>query len=71
MGSEARTVTVENAAELVAWCGGRGVVERDALDETKTFPGINVPTKNGVERASLGHMIIKQNDGTFEVFKGE
>jgi hypothetical protein len=70
MSSEARTLTENNVWELATWCGGNPVVEHDALDHDKTSPGINVPTKDGVERASLGQTIIRKNDGTFEVFKG-
>jgi len=69
MSSQARTLTEKNAAELAAWCGGKSVVEHDALDDEKTSPGINVPTRDGVERASLGDSIIKNHDGTFGVFK--
>lgn len=69
MGSEAKTLTQNNALELAAWCQGRAVVEHDALDHSKTSPGINVPTVDGVERASLGDMIIRNNDGSFRIFK--
>jgi hypothetical protein len=69
MGSEARSLTRENAAELAHWCGGRLVTEHDALDHESTSPGVNVPVGNDVERASLGDLIIHNNDGTFTVFK--
>lgn len=69
MALDARTLTNKNVWELVEWCGGKSVVEHDALDHDRTSPGINVPTKDGVERASLGDMIVQQNDGTFEVIR--
>lgn len=70
MASEARTLTAENAAELAHWCGGRLAMEYDALDENKTSPGINVPLRDAVGRASVGDTIIRQHDGTFSIFKG-
>lgn len=69
MGSEARILTAENANMLTAWCGGRQVNEQDALSPHINTPGINVPTNDGVKRASMGDTIIRKNDGTFEVFK--
>jgi hypothetical protein len=69
MGSEAKTLTADNAEELAAWCRGKAVVEHDALDDNKTSPGVNVPVGDGVERASLGDIIIQNNDGTFRIFR--
>lgn len=70
MSSEARTLTDENVWELATWCGGNPVVEHDALDHSKTSPGINVPCGDEVVRASLGNVIIRKNDGTFQVIAG-
>lgn len=69
MTSEQRAVTDVNAAELAEWCGGKAVIEHDALDHSKTFPAVNVPVGEDVERASLGDIIIKNDDGSFRVFK--
>jgi hypothetical protein len=71
MTSEARTVTANNAKELAEWCGGRAVVEHDALDSGITSPGINVPVGKGigVKRASMGDVIVQKHDGTFDVVK--
>lgn len=69
MSSEARTLTATNAVQLAGWCGGLPVVQHDALDEGKTTAGVNVPTVNGVERASEGDIIIRRDDGKFEIFK--
>jgi hypothetical protein len=69
--SEARILTLQNASQLVSWCGGRLVNEQDALLPHINTPGINVPVKGGVQRASLGDTIIHKDDGTFEVFRSE
>lgn len=72
MGTEARTVTKTNAAEIAHWCGGRLVTEHDALDPSVTQPGINVRTMNDeIERAHVGDMLIKNLDGTFRIFRAE
>lgn len=70
MSSEARILTGDNGQELAEWCGGRLVMEHDALDHSKASPGINVPIGDEVQRASLGDTIIRKHDGTFEIFKG-
>lgn len=69
MASEARTLTENNAAELADWCGGRLVMEHDALDDDKTSPGINVLVDGDVRRASVGDTLIRKNDGTFRIIK--
>lgn len=72
MASEAKTLTVRNAEELADWCGGKLVLEHDALDDGKTSPGINVPCKGlSVKRASVGDMITRTHDGVFDVIKAE
>lgn len=69
MSSEARTIGEKNAEAIAHWCGGKAVVEHDALDSSKTSPGINVLVNGEVERASLGDTIIRKSDGTFEIFR--
>jgi hypothetical protein len=69
MSSEARILTADNGWELADWCGGNLVVEHDAMDDSKTSPGINVPVGDGVQRASMGDTLIRKNDGTFEIFR--
>jgi hypothetical protein len=71
MSSEARTLTANNADELAAWCGGRAVVEHDALDHEKTSPGINVPVGlfSEVKRASVGDTILREMNGSFKVVR--
>lgn len=65
---DARHVTAANATELARWCGGRLVEEKNDEDPSKTQPGINVPTKNGVERACVGDVILEKN-GSFSIQK--
>lgn len=69
MGSEAKILTSENAVDLAKWCRGRIVTEEDAISPSITTPGINVPVKDGVHRASVGDTIIHNSDGTFSVYK--
>lgn len=69
MASEARTLTEKNAVELAHWCGGRLVKEVDAIDSAKSSPGINVPTRDGVERARVGDILIRTSDGKFDIVK--
>jgi len=68
MSAEARTLTEKNGQELADWCGGILVAEHDALDHSKTYPGINLPLETGgVGRASVGDTIIKTNTGGFTI----
>lgn len=71
MGAESRIVTVRNVDELSQWCGGRVVVQQDALNPNSTHPAINVQTDEGVERAQVGDMLIRNHDGSFAVIKRE
>lgn len=64
---DARTLTRSNADEIAEWCGGRRVVQHDALDDSTTFPAVNVPVGDEVERAQLGDVIIRNPDGTFRI----
>lgn len=70
MSSVARTVSEANIEEVAVWCGGAVVTEHDALDHAVTNPALNVQTVNGIERAHIGQTIIKNHDGTFQIFKG-
>lgn len=70
MASEARVLTRDNALQVVAWCKGRLVEEQDALNPAVTSPGINLQVSNGdIQRASMGDTIIRNDDGTFSIFK--
>lgn len=67
MGAEARTLSLGNAEELANWCGGRRVVQENALDDSVTAPGVNVPVGETVQRAQVGDTIIKHHDGSFSI----
>lgn len=67
MGAEARTLGENNAEAIAEWCGGKAVVQHNALDLTLTSHAVNVLTKNGVERAQLGDTIVCENDGTYRI----
>lgn len=69
MAYEARTVTSDNASEVAEWCEGVVVTEIDALDHSATQPGINVLCGDRMKRASIGNVIMKLHDGTFDVLK--
>lgn len=71
MSSQSRVVTESTVHEIALWCGGRVVVQHDALDYDKTVSAINVPVKNEVERASLGDVVIRNHDGSFQIHKAE
>lgn len=67
----ARTLSGGNAHELALWCGGRVVVQHDALDHDSTTLGLNVPTNDGVQRAQIGDTVIRNRDGSFQIHKQE
>jgi hypothetical protein len=71
MASEGRTITESNAYDIARWCGGTLVTQHDALDHSKTIPGVNVPIGDEVERASLGDMVIRNHDGSYQINKKE
>ena len=64
---EVRRLDRDSATQLAHWCGGILVEEIDAIDNNERSPGINVPCKNGVQRASLGDYIGRDDDGSFVI----
>ncbi len=66
---EARRLLSDNVEDIAHWCGGGIVQEIDALDSTKTFVGINVPTLSGPKRAQEGDYILKDEHGDFHTIK--
>lgn len=58
----------DNADKIAEWCGGLLVVQHDALDYEKTTPGVNILTENGVERAQVGDLIVREH-GTFRIVR--
>ncbi len=71
MGSTARMITAENIREVAGWCGGRIVTEIDPFDDAATNLAFNVKTIKEIERAHIGDTIIKNHNGTFQLWKAE
>jgi len=61
---EALQLKPENAEQLAAWCGGQLVAQHDALGG-REYVGLNIPTLEGVMRASEGDWIIRGLRGEF------
>ena len=55
----------EVAESIAAWCGGRVCSESKASDPTDVAYWIDIPTLEGVMKASLGDYIIKGVRGEF------
>lgn len=66
---EAVKLTPETVRDVVLWSGGVEVEEIDPIDSRKKFVGINIPTREGVKRASQGDYVCKQ-EGDFFVVPG-
>lgn len=66
---QAAHLSKENAQALENLTGGVLVQEIDPFDSSNKTPGINVPTRRGMKRASLGDYIIRSGD-TFFVWAG-
>lgn len=66
---EARRLYPDKVEDIAHWCGGGFVREIDALDPSKTFVGINVPTPDGPKRAQEGDWIVKDQYGAFYIMK--
>ena len=64
---EAIRLDPTNVERAAVWCGGVEITETDALDSTKKFVAINIPTLRGAQRASEGDYIIKDRNGGFSV----
>lgn len=60
--------TPTNAESLAAWCGGKVVEERDALEPSKITLAVNFQAKDSVERAYVGDLLIR-GDGYFSVHR--
>lgn len=63
---EAIQITPDSVHRAALWCGGRETEEID--DETgERTVGLNVPTLEGVDRASHGWYVVKDVNGEFKV----
>lgn len=54
----AERLTKSNVDELADLCKGLKVEEQDAQDPSKTFVGINVPSRRGNRRLSEGDWLV-------------
>lgn len=66
---QAMLMSPELVTVISVWCHGQVVEEIDPFDDSNRFLAINLRTREGVSRASLGDYVIKHEDGTFEVKK--
>ena len=71
MGSEAKLVSASNIGEVAEWCGGVVVTEHDSLDHSITNPALNVGTIKGIERVHIGDTLIRNHNGSFQVWKAD
>lgn len=71
MGHEARTVSIMNVGLVAQWCGGVMVTEKDPFDDSKTNPAFNFQAGDEIKRAHIGDTIIKNADGTFQLWEGQ
>jgi hypothetical protein len=65
---EAMLLTPELATVISVWCSGVLVEEIDPFNGNRQ-PGINVPCKDEVKRASVGDRVIRREDKSFDVIK--
>jgi len=66
---QAWQLTPEDADSITLMVGGKLVEEIDPEDADKKFVGLNIPTLEGVIRASEGDYIIKGPNGQYFVLK--
>lgn len=64
---EAVRLSKTNLRTASVWCGGLPIEETDVLEPSLKYVALNIPTVNGVKRASEGQYILKSSDGTFSV----
>lgn len=62
---EANLLTKENAEAVALWCGGQVVTEINPRDHDDVYVGLNIPTLEGVMRASEGDYVIRGVQGEF------
>lgn len=65
----ALTLTGDNVTVISMWAHAMAVEEVDPFDEKQKFPALNVQCGDAVKRASLGDVVIKHGDGTYDVLK--
>lgn len=63
---EAVQVMAANGEDIAKWCGGTPIEERNPFDPNNIMFGINLETPLGMKRATIGDMVVKQ-DNLFHV----
>lgn len=66
---EAIQVGTESVDRAAMWSGGVTLTEYDAVDRTKKFVALNVPTMDGVKRAHEGDYVVKETGGNICVVR--
>lgn len=65
---DAMKLSADNVDEVASWCGGQKVTEKEyTFDSSSTFVALNIPTLDGVKRASEGMYVVKSEHGNFRV----
>jgi hypothetical protein len=64
---QAMLMSPELITVISAWCHGVVVEEIHPHDDQQRFPALNLRTRDGAGRASMGDYVIKHEDGSFEV----
>lgn len=67
--TRAMTLTADNVTVVSVWVNAMVVEEIDPFDDKQKFPALNVQCGDTVKRASLGDVVIKHFDDTFDVMK--
>jgi hypothetical protein len=66
---EAIQLTPETVERAATWTGGRVVEEIDPVNSLRRFVALNIPTLDGVKRASEGDFVVKSMGGEFDVMR--
>lgn len=62
---EAMELRQDNPDTVADWCGGRSIYDPKASDPTDVYVGVDIPTLEGVMRASVGDWVIRGVKGEF------
>lgn len=58
-----------SADDVAAWCGGRAIHEESPRDYTDVYIAVDIPTLEGIMRASEGDYVIRGVQGEFHPCK--
>lgn len=68
---DAVELRADNADAVASWCGGRAIHDPKASDPTDVYVGVDIPTLEGVMRASVGDQVIRGVQGEFYPCKAD